>query len=515
MTFTNALAGQTGGEDKFLVDHEKFLLFQEDLKKRYGEAVYQSWFADLLLDSVSADAVIFSTVSPFKADAISQRFKSYMKAAWVKKVSPINTLSIVARKQLSAHAAKINGLEDKGAREPAMRAALPNGAASKNGAGLHAGRSDKLGYTLFGDAKSHGGRSKQREPRKAPTLGELASGLNPNLTFNSFALDDSNRVAHAAARQIFVDAAPAEFVYIYGPSGIGKTHLLNAICNEWRRRGGADGCAYFTYNNMVSGCSSAVLSNSILALHQDMLKQNLIAIDDIHLLAGKTRTEEEILNLVNAFAGSGRRLVIVGEMAPARLAASGMNERLADRLAGGLCVPITTASDALRFEVLKKRISSARPRCHINDGAIEYVAKNFPQSMRAAIGALNQLLLIHGGEDVMIGAEEARVCLASRVSDRPRKPASLDETLKATADAFSLTVGDLKGRAQPQRIVRGRHAFVFVCRENLKESFPSIARTIDRDHTTAMSGYKRAQDLIAREDKFRNAVADIRVAIGA
>ncbi len=516
---------------------EKLNLFFSTLKTRYGEGVYRAWFADLSIDQISEDTVTLATTSDFRRDRLNEQYRPGMQAAWTERIYPIRRLAIVARPEgdrrnvshrpngdrVSETAAASFG---DGAGDPHTRSRGNGRLANSFENGFSGVRTDKSAQRInratapfFPDAAPESRRASDRleveasrRDRKASAIGDLASPLDPRSTFESFAVDTSNAMAHAAARQVFVDGAPRELIYIYGSSGVGKSHLMHAIGHEWRGRDlGSSG--YFTYNNLGNGCVNAVLSNSIMTLHQDMLARDLVMIDDIHLLIGKTRTLEEILNLVNAFTGSGRQLVIAGELAPARLAEAGLNERLADRLAGGLAVPIVPGGELLRFEVLRKRRDAARTSCELTDEAIAFIARNFPSSMREAIGAFNQLLLVYGMSAIRVGEAEAMSALHARLGDR-RRSSTLEDALAAAAASFDMSVADLTGRAQQQRVVRARHAFVMVGRDTLNESFPRIAAVLRRDHTTAMSSYRRAQALFERDRTFQARVGAIRSALG-
>jgi chromosomal replication initiator protein len=463
---------------------DEFEKFQAALHRRFGDKIVSAWMSDLQLERQSGDCVTLSTESQVKADTIGQRFVLLMKDAWCKEVGPIRRLQIITRSRLSAGAAHVGGLAPKSHSARAM-----NGAAVKSSV-------------------------KEREERRALALGDLVSPCDERSTFERFAVDDSNRMAYAAARQALVESAPSEVIYIHGASGAGKTHLLHAVANEHRRMRGEGRCAYLTYNALQNGCVNAVFSNGLLDLQKDLLSQDIVLIDDVHLLAGSARTQTEILNLVNASLASGKKLVIAGELAPSKLGEAGINQRLADRLAGGLSVAIAPGDVSLRARVLKTRLETAHAKCKIEDGAIDFIAQTFPQSLREAIGALNQLLLVYGLEDIRVGKDAASAALRARLGDSRRTP-TLEEAALAAAAAFDISVEELKGRGQYQRLAKARHAFVMVGREALHESFPRIGRALGRDHTTAMSGYRRGQALYERDRNFRAAVAAIRTAVGA
>jgi chromosomal replication initiator protein len=298
---------------------------------------------------------------------------------------------------------------------------------------------------------------------------------------------------------------------------VGKTHLEHLICSEWQKNEAAGPCVYVTYRNLTNACVKAARStnstSALQALHKTLLSNALLAFDDIHLLEGKGRTQEELLVVIDAALDSGKQVVLAGDAPPAKLAEAGINKRLTDRLAGGLCAPIHEADETLRLEILKKRVRRGDARCLIGDDVLEFIARTFNQSVRETIGALNQLFLMYGQEEITVSLDDAKAILKSRLDER-RKVSTLDDAIAAGAEAFSLRLEEMTGRSQPQRIVRARHAVVYCAREVLKESFPRIGKALKRDHTTVMSSYRRAQALVERDKAFQEGVRRIREALG-
>ncbi|MBI1364703.1 MAG: hypothetical protein GC153_01930 [Alphaproteobacteria bacterium] len=476
---------------------DDFERFREALYRRFGEAVVSSWMSDLKLERKNDDSVILSTESRVKCETLGQRFVMLMKETWCEEVGPIRRMTITTRSRLSAGAAKVDAI-----------------GAKLNGSGIDG--APRFATSKPGRVPFIGKPPEAAAGAAARTVAveELSSPLDERSTFDSFAADDANRMALAAVRMAASETGASEVVYIYGPSGVGKTHLLHAAGNYWRKSNGAEGCAYLAYHNITAGCSSAALSSGgLLALRQDLLSHRLLLIDDIHLLVGAPRSQTEILNLVNGALAGGKRLIIAGEMSPAKLAESGINGRLTDRLAGGVSVAIAPGGAELRAEVLRKRIEAISPKCQLTNEAIDYIATHFTNSMRETLGALNQLVLAYGEREMTVGLAEAAGELRGRLTESRRAP-TLDEAAKETAAAFAITEAELRGRGQPQRLARARHAFVYVGREALRESFPRISRALGRDHTTAMSGYRRAEALLERDKKFQAAVNQILSALG-
>lgn len=472
--------------------------YRSALRGRVGDAKYQSWFADLALDELSDGCVILSTASSVKKEMIDSRWLPMMKETWCVEIGPIQRMRLTVRRELRKQAAKIDARE-------CARGAL----AQPKPFGAEEARAEKA----FSVAKGASAADKSAD-KKAFDFRDLSTPVDARKNFASFAVDDTNRMAWAAAQQVFVEGAPRELVYFFGPSGVGKTHVAQAVANRWKAEGDRGEIAYITYSNLINGCVNAVWSNSIHAMHQALLDNDLLIVDDIHLLDTKSRTQEELLNAVDAFIARGKQVVIAGELAPAKLREAGICQRLADRLAGGLCAPIQHATETLRCDVLKKRLDQKTAACSLSDEAVEFIARNFHQSMRETIGAMNQILVMHQNEDVTVGVDETKALLKLRLADRKRV-VTMEDLIEAGAAAFGITPAEVLGRGQPQRLVRGRHAIVFCAREILKESFPRIGKALGRDHTTVMSSYRRAQALLERDKAFQDGVAKIREIVGA
>ena len=468
----------TTGDGTGAGDNAAFEKYLSALRGQVGEAKYKSWFLDLGLAERTQNSVTFSTPSESKRDMLDNRYLPVLTEVWCREIGPIERVKLTVRAAaLSASAAKVDAQERRRVGGSVGVAALAPSAPVK-------------------------------------THSNLAAPLDVRRTFSALAVGDANRIAAAAVRQTMSHSAPSELVYLYGDSGVGKTHLLHAACHEGAKLHGDDACMYVTYRNLVNACVSAVLSNNTTALHAEFLDHQIVAVDDIHFLDGKDRTQEELLIVIDALLDSGKQVIVAGDLPPAKLAEAGIKKRLADRLSGGLCAPVHPADEDMRLDILKKRVKSSTAKCLVAEEVLIFIAHHFGQSTRETIGALNQILLVYREEDITVGLDEAKTMLKSRLEDQgTRKVATLNDAIIAGAEAFGLTSADITGRAQPQRIVRARHAIVFCAREVLGESFPRIGKALKRDHTTVMSSFRRAQALIERDKAFQEGVRRIREAL--
>ena len=471
------------GDEFNAADKRAFDKYLSALRGQVGEAKYKSWFLDLGLAERTPKSVTFSTPTELKRDILDHRYLPILTEVWRREIGPVDRVKLTVRTAgLAAKSEKVSRQEERRAN---------------------------------GDAFGVRQTASVRPSEKSSKQPNLAAALDARRTFSTLAVGDSNRMAVAAVRQALLDGAPAELIYLYGDSGVGKTHLLHGLCHEGERKFGDGSTLYVTYRNLINACVSAALSNNTEALHAAFLDHEIVAVDDIHFLEGKERTQEELLIVIDALLDSGKPVAIAGDLPPAKLAEAGIKKRLADRLAGGLCAPVHQADEEMRLEILKKRVRSSAAKCLIDEPVLEFIANQFNQSTRETIGALNQLLLLYRDEAVTVDLNEAKEALKSRLQDHGRtRIATLEDAIDAGAEAFGLARAEIIGRAQPQRIVRARHAIVYCAREVLAESFPRIGKALSRDHTTVMSSYRRAQALIERDKAFQEGVRRIREALG-
>lgn len=477
-----------------------FEKYRAALRDRVGDAKYRSWFIDLGLSHAGDGCITLSTASRAKRDMIDNRFLPVLVDTWRQEVGPVHRMLLTVREKThgnnsvdsSVHLPD-SGRLSRSVPHPANSPVTPCNASDSAPAGVPAKR-----------------------PAGAPPapvdFRTVATAPDIRRTFDAFAVGESNQIAWAAAQRALCDGWMRELIYIYGPSGVGKTHLLHAVTHEWEKRNASGPAAYVTYSNFSNACIGAIWSNSVKVFHDTLLANELVSIDDVHLLTTKPRTQGELLNIIDAALDTGKQVVIAGELAPAKLVEAGINRRLADRLAGGICAPVNTGDEALRLEVLRKRLADAAIQCSVCPEVLEFIVRTFSGSTRETIGALNQVLLMYASRSVRVDLDKARAVLRSLMEHR-KGAATIEDAMVAAAGVFGLSYEDITGRAQPQRIVRARHAVVWCAREVLKESFPSIGKSLKRDHTTVMSSCRRAGALLERDKAFRESVDRIREAL--
>ena len=331
-------------------------------------------------------------------------------------------------------------------------------------------------------------------PRAARTASPAT--LNPKYTFDQFVIGPSNRLAHAAA--LAVAEMPSQAynpLFIYGPPGLGKTHLLHAVGNYVTAFGGGLTVRYATAEEFTNAFLAALARRDLDEFKERFRGVDVLLIDDVQFLERKARSEEELFHTFNALYDAGSQLVITCDRLPGDL--GDLEDRLRERFAAGLVTDIERPDPATRLAILRKR--AAHDRVAVSAEALAMLAARVTTNVRALEGTLVRLVAYGSltGRPLDAG-------LASDVLDRlglalttPRTT-SIDAVQAAACAHFSLTLEDLLSRSRAERVLWPRQAAMYLCKELTTQSLPAIGRAFaDRDHTTVLHACKRVAAHIA------------------
>lgn len=325
-----------------------------------------------------------------------------------------------------------------------------------------------------------------------PRARDEATGasLNPRYTFEQFVIGPSNRLAHAAA--LSVAEMPSQAynpLFIYGPPGLGKTHLLHSVGNYVNAFGGGMKVRYATAEEFTNAFLAALKARDVDDFKARFRDVDVLLIDDVQFLERKARTEEELFHTFNALYDAGSQLVITCDRLPGDL--GDLEDRLRERFAAGLVTDIERPDPATRLAILGKR--ARHDNVVVSDDALALLASRVTSSVRALEGALIRLVAFGS----LTGRELDRA-LAAEVLDRlgvalnPMAVPTIDAVQEATCAHFGLSLAELLSRSRTERIVWPRQAAMYLCKELTPHSLPSIARAFDgRDHTTVLYACKR------------------------
>jgi chromosomal replication initiator protein len=341
-----------------------------------------------------------------------------------------------------------------------------------------------------------------------PALGQPVSDLGapglpfPNYTFDAFVPGPSNRFAHAAAMAV-AEATPSTAynpLFIYGATGLGKTHLLIAVGHHMHRLAPGIRVKYVTSEQFVTEFIKAVRERQGDAFRRRFREVDILLVDDIQFLAKREETQTEFFHTFNHLHGAGKQIVIASDRPPHELA--GLEERLVSRFRWGLCVDVQPPDLETRIAILQ--LKAERDRIEVPSEVVEFVASKFDQSVRELEGALVRVvawseLTSQPIDDTL--AERALQDLIPQTENEIPPGMILEET----ATYFQLSTADLMSKSRSRPLTQARHIAMYLMRENTGLSLVKIGEIFGgRDHTTALHGIKKVEaDMRARDATFR------------
>ena len=353
-----------------------------------------------------------------------------------------------------------------------------------------------------------------RHGRDAPTAMEPPAGgrLNPKYTFEQFVIGEGNRFAHAAA--LAVAELPAQAynpLFLHGPPGLGKTHLLHAIGNFIQRYGAGLRVRYATSEDFTTEFVDAVRSKRTGDFKDDFRSADVVLIDDVQFLAGRAKTREEFFHTFNALLGSGRQLVISSDRSPEELA--DLEARLEERFRSGLVAGLDPPPPAVRRAILAKR--ARVDGVPVSDEVLAEIAQRVDSSVRALEGALIRVVAYASLNDEEPTPGLVRHVLRRLGQDQSRDACGLSEIIDAATQEFGVPRAAMLGRDRRRHVSRARQVAMYLARELTDHNLTEIGRGIGgRDHTTVLHAINQVSSAVHADPVVRDTVDKLKRRLG-
>ena len=439
-------------------------------KATMSRTAFDLWFSDLHLVSISDDKVILATGQDLKRTFIVKKYMDFVRECVWEALDYKPKVEIIC-----------DGVKEF------------SEAVSQNNEKV------KLSKGKFG-------QETQEEPEDD---GELkSSGLNPEFTFENFVVGSSNQLAHACS--VAVSNCPGgdlgyNPLFIYGPSGLGKTHLMYAIANTVHDRDPEKAIICVKSEEFLNELIDCVSKKNMKKFRDKYRSADMLLIDDVQFIAGKTSTQEEFFHTFNALYEAKKQIVLTSDRPPKEMYT--LEERIQTRFSQGMIVDVQPPEYELRLAILRKK--SEKGNIQIPNEVIVFLAERLNSNIREIEGALKKI----GAVALISGKPVTLEMVKSSIPEyfRENKPVAetVDTILEITARKYDVSVEAILGKSRTKTIKTARNVAMYVIKKVLDLSLNDIGKMMDRDHATVFSNIKTVEADMKADDKLNNDIFEI------
>ncbi len=329
-------------------------------------------------------------------------------------------------------------------------------------------------------------------------------------TFDNFVVGEENRYAYAAATTFAQGNHAQGLLYIYGGSGMGKTHLIQAVANEMATKNPKAVIRYTTCEDFLNEYVASLKSHTDFRFRDRFRNVDLLLVDDIHFLGGKAQIQEEFFNTFNALINSRKQIILTSDKPPAEI--RGLEKRLLTRFQSGLTMQITSSTFETRLSILRKMQENMTEQNRIPDDVLTFLASRICSNMRPLKSALYNLAIYAklGMEISVLHAEELLADVLDKEAEERSVYLSVDAIQKAVADYFELQVRDLVGSKRPANIAEPRMLAMYLCRKLTDVSQQEIGQAFGgRSHATVIHAIKQVEKKAGESESMRHVISSI------
>jgi chromosomal replication initiator protein len=475
----------TDNTDGFSIDH-KWDHIAKLLQKQIGETEFRNWLQPLSVCAVQNRVVEIIAPTRFIRDWVSMHYTDKIKRVWE-----------------AAYPGDIIGIDVIAA--PAYDAAMQaaNTAVAAGGGSREA------------QAQPYAKEERQTESSEEKNTLEnqpMRCALDPRFTFENFVAGESNELALAAAKRVAESGGAVTFnpLFIYGGVGLGKTHLMHAIGQAVREFSPERNVIYMSAEKFMYEFIRALQNKNTVSFKEIFRSVDILMIDDIQFIGGKTSTQEEFFQIFNALMDEGRQIVISADRPPAEI--QGLGERLRSRLGGGLVADIQPADYALRLKILQAKMRHVTT-VEIPEDVLEFLAQKITTNIRELEGALNRIAM-HAeltGKSITLGSARQLLQDLLRAHDRQ---ITIDDIKRGVAEYYNIRIADMHSTRRARAVARPRQVAMYLSKTMTSASLPDIGRQFGgRDHTTVLYATRKIGDLIAADPALASDVEKIKTSL--
>lgn len=458
------------GRDSTMIDDQEALDLAADwsdisqgLKKDLGPQLHSQWIKPIQLGSFCKDTGTLDLFLPteFSANWVADRFADRLSLAWKIARAEVRQVRITVHPR---------------------RRAMPELRVGLMGGGLL-------------------GASSAMQPAQRPAAPAIAdsmvTGLDPSLTFVEFVSGTANVLAvNAAQRMAALEQPQFSPLYLKGSTGQGKTHLLHAIGHAYAANRPGARIFYCSAERFMIEFVQAMRSNEMIEFKSRLRGFDLLLVDDIQFIIGKSSTQEEFLHTIDALMSAGKRLVVAADRAPQAL--DGVEQRLLSRLSMGLVADIQPADIELRRKILEHRLARFTST-QVPSDVIEFLSRTINRNVRELVGGLNKLIAFAQltGQPVSLQLAEEQL---TDILSANRRRITIDEIQRTVCQFYRVDRTEMGSKRRARAVVRPRQVAMYLAKVLTPRSYPEIGRKFGgRDHSTVIHAVRLIEELRTRD----------------
>ena len=443
---------------------------KEYYRSTMGDLICEVWFGELEIKSFENGTITMVTPSEIKINVIKTRYLAEIQQKFSENLGMDVKVDLI-------FSGDTKGVQDL--RERFARAAKEEAEASA-----------KAQATV---------PESYKEPLPKPTVGSTLPPFKFEYTFDNFIVGNSNKFAHAAcvavANHPATDYNP---LFIYGPSGLGKTHLLYAITNEFKRKRPDIKVIYIKGEDFTNQMIECMAHRTMSEFREKYRSCDILMIDDIQFIAGKVSTQEEFFHTFNALHEDGKQIILTSDKPPRDIQT--LEDRLKTRFEWGLIADIQPPDPELRVAIIKKKADQIG--IEISDEVLEFLAENLRSNIRQIEGAVRKLSAIGFVYGKVITMDVARGCIDELLGGAEPIGVTVDKIFTAVYKKYGIKKEDIIGERRTKDIAQARHIAIYLIRQITDMSFPGIGKILNRNHTTIISSIETVEKKIISSQSF-------------
>ena len=442
----------------------------EMVKKSFGEednlsqSVIDLWFGELKIISFENNEIVFSTDSEFKHKIINENYASKIR----KKFSNILGFEIEVK-------VVFDGI-------PADK--------------------EKIKEQFMGNIQKELAAEEAEEKKKIID----SQNYNFETTFDSFIVGNSNKFAHAAcvavAERPAMDYNP---LFIYGPSGLGKTHLMSAVVNEIKKKKKDLRVVYIKGDEFTNQLIESLAKQEMNKFRERYRSCDILLIDDIQFIAGKNSTQEEFFHTFNALFEEHKQIILSSDRPPKDIQT--LEERLKTRFEWGLIADIQPPDLELRVAIIKKKAEQIQ--VELSDDVLNFLAENLRSNIRQIEGAVKKLSALSFLTGKKITMETAKGCLSELLGGAEPVNVTVDKIFTAVFKKYGIKKDDIIGQKRNKEIAAARHISIYLIRAITEMSFPNIGKIFNRDYSTIIASHDKIEKKVFADPVFNIEITEL------